>query len=211
MHSGQHELSHPSLEVTIGSLRRYFATQGDTAPLRNPHVEPRVSEAVVNKATPSAVLLPILDLPEPRLLVTRRHHGIRFAGHVCFPGGKIDPTDINPVAAALREAEEEIGLASASVEVLGSLGDYFTQTGFRITPVVALVDPLAPLKINPHEVASIHDITFRRLFVSKSYSLSWHSQDRGHFSFTEDGVRIAGPTVSIMIGFYESLLKAAAR
>jgi len=89
---------------------------------------------------PAAVLVPFLLGPVSGVLLTKRNaHLSMHAGQVSFPGGRIDATDRNPEAAALREAREEIGLDPARVEVLGRLGDYVTGTGFCITPVVGLL------------------------------------------------------------------------
>jgi 8-oxo-dGTP pyrophosphatase MutT (NUDIX family) len=89
---------------------------------------------------PAAVLVPIVLGASPGILLTKRTaHLARHAGQVSFPGGRIDPTDPDPEAAALREAWEEIGLDPALVEVMGRLSNYVTGTGYRITPVVGLV------------------------------------------------------------------------
>ena len=197
-------LDHPNLDAGVALLRRFFEDSNEFPELRNPHIEPRVSESVRAGAKPSAVLIGIVDDPAgERLLVTRRHRNIRFAGHVCFPGGRVDPTET-----ALREASEEIGLAPDTVEVLGSLGDYYTQTGYRITPVVGVVAPPLNLAANPSEVDAIYEISFARVLQSGSYKLTLRGS-RGHFSYHEGDVRIAGPTVSLMIGLYESLLRYA--
>ena len=88
----------------------------------------------------AAVLVAFVQGAEPSVLLTKRTaHLKKHAGQVSFPGGRIDPDDAGPEAAALREAEEEIGLARGRVEILGRLGDYVTGTRYRITPVLALL------------------------------------------------------------------------
>lgn len=95
---------------------------------------------------PAAVLVALAPGPAGGVLLTKRTaHLSAHAGQVSFPGGRIDPSDDGPVAAALREAREEIGLEPRHVEVLGRLGDYATGTGFRITPVLGLLPPFMDL------------------------------------------------------------------
>ncbi len=108
-------------------------------------------------ARPAAVLIPIVARPEgATVLLTQRASNLRqHSGQIAFPGGKIE-TGEDALSAALREAEEEIGLDRAHVTPLGYLGPYFSSTGFRISPVVALAAPDAPLSLNPVEV----DATF---------------------------------------------------
>ncbi|MBV9747697.1 MAG: CoA pyrophosphatase [Acetobacteraceae bacterium] len=88
----------------------------------------------------AAVLVPFVLGPAPGVLLTKRNeHLANHAGQVSFPGGRIEPSDASPEHAALREAEEEIGLDPAHVEIAGRLDDYVTGTGFRITPVLGLL------------------------------------------------------------------------
>jgi 8-oxo-dGTP pyrophosphatase MutT (NUDIX family) len=103
---------------------------------------------------PAAVLVPVVNRPEgPTLLLTRRAAALRqHAAQIAFPGGRIDEIDEGPLATALREAEEEIGLSPALVRPLGFLDAYLTGTGFRIVPVVAEVEPGFALSLNPAEV-----------------------------------------------------------
>jgi 8-oxo-dGTP pyrophosphatase MutT (NUDIX family) len=110
--------------------------------------------AMLAAARPAAVLIPIIARPEgATLLLTQRAAALRqHSGQIAFPGGKIDAEDDGALGAALREAEEEIGLKPAAVTPLGFLGPYFSTTGFRIMPVVALVPPDAALTLNAGEV-----------------------------------------------------------
>jgi 8-oxo-dGTP pyrophosphatase MutT (NUDIX family) len=93
------------------------------------------------------------------VLLTKRTANLSsHAGQVSFPGGRIDPGDSGPEAAALREAQEEIGLDPRCVEVLGRMPDYFTGTGYRITPVLAVVPPDLRYEMSAHEVESIFEL-----------------------------------------------------
>ena len=110
--------------------------------------------------TPAAVLVGLVDRAAgPALLLTRRTDHLRdHAGQICFPGGRIEPADGSAAAAALREAEEEIGLDPARVEVIGDLPPYHTVTGFRIDPVVGWISPPFELRPDPYEVAEAFEV-----------------------------------------------------
>jgi 8-oxo-dGTP pyrophosphatase MutT (NUDIX family) len=108
----------------------------------------------------AAVLIPIVDRPDGlTVLLTQRSRDLRHhAGQIAFPGGRVEPADEGPVAAALRESAEEIGLAAGCVEVLGFLDDHLVMTGYRVTPVVGLVGPGFALRIDPTEVAAVFEV-----------------------------------------------------
>jgi 8-oxo-dGTP pyrophosphatase MutT (NUDIX family) len=165
-------------------------------------------------ARPAAVLIPIVQSQsgtpqaELSLLLTRRHQRIRFAGHICFPGGHRDATDKTFEATALREAWEEINLDPDAVEILGRLGDYYTQTGYCIVPVIGLVTGPLDLVPHPDEVDEIIEVPLSKVFRADSYRLHSTGANRAHYSFTHNNARVAGPTVSIMMGFYEELLRS---
>jgi 8-oxo-dGTP pyrophosphatase MutT (NUDIX family) len=107
----------------------------------------------------AAVLIPIVMRAQPTVLLTlRASHLSTHSGQIAFPGGKVDASDAHAVAAALREAQEEIGLLSSSLEVLGQLPEYVTGSVFHVTPVVALVRPELSLVANSNEVADMFEV-----------------------------------------------------
>jgi 8-oxo-dGTP pyrophosphatase MutT (NUDIX family) len=109
---------------------------------------------------PASVLVPLVVRADAlNLLLTQRTaHLHDHAGQISFPGGRVDPEDADAIATALRETEEEIGLARRHVEIIGALPDYVTGTGFRVTPVVALVHPPFELTADEFEVAEIFEV-----------------------------------------------------
>ena len=118
------------------------------------------------EATPlrAAVLVPIVLHPAPSIVLTlRAPHLSRHPGQVSFPGGRIDPRDASPEAAALREAEEEIGLSAGAVEVVGRLPTHVTGTGYRVTPVLGLLTPPVAPKPDPREVAEVFELPLAAL------------------------------------------------
>src|SRR3954471_20859549 len=103
----------------------------------------------VRPIRPAAVLVPIVDRAEPTVLLTQRAaHLPQHPGQISFPGGKIEPTDATPLAAALREAEEEVGIDARFVDPIGYLDLYMTTQGYRIVPSVARIAPDYQLTLN---------------------------------------------------------------
>ncbi|MGE8396717.1 MAG: NUDIX hydrolase, partial [Comamonas sp.] len=134
-------------------------------------------------------------------------------GQVAFPGGKQDPEDANPTATALREAQEEVGLAAQQVEVLGSLPVYETGTAFIVTPVVALVQPDVVLTPNPDEVADVFEVPLRFLLDPANHQrhrLQWQGLEREWFSMPYDDAGkeryIWGATAGMLRNFYRFML-----
>ena len=204
----------PALRPDAASLRAHFESDIGRAQreLANPHVEPKVTPEERARAVPASVLLAfVMRDHEPTVLLTQRHHGISYPGHWVFPGGRADEGDADPVATALREAEEEIGLARERVEVIGRLGDYVTHSGYRVAPVVALVEPPFTLTPQPGEVEAIAEVELARLLDPRSYFLFRFQdrRDRAHFAMETDreNLMLTGVTVSIAIGLYAQLLE----
>jgi 8-oxo-dGTP pyrophosphatase MutT (NUDIX family) len=122
--------------------------------------EERLMRKQTGAPTPASVLMPIVvrDDGLTLLLTQRTAHLNDHAGQISLPGGRVDESDTSPIETALRETEEEVGLHRRHIDVLGTLPDYFTGTGFRVTPVVALVQPPFDLRADPFEVAEIFEV-----------------------------------------------------
>jgi 8-oxo-dGTP pyrophosphatase MutT (NUDIX family) len=163
--------------------------------------------AGVTASTPAAVLVPIIDRGEPMVLLTQRTEGLaNHAGQVAFPGGKIDAGDTSPAAAALREAKEEIGLASALVEPLGYLDLYLSFTGFRILPTVARVKPDFALVLNPWEVTDTFEVPLAFLMTPANHqrkSRDWRGITREFYAIPFENRYIWGITAGIVRNLYE--------
>lgn len=152
-------------DVTRDGLVRALASGrgrglgSDVAIARSLGIAPKVPDPV-RPMRPAAVLVPLIVRPEGlQVLLTRRtDHLAHHAGQVSFPGGRMEEDDDGPVACALREAEEETGLPSSCVDVLGFLDDYVTVTSFRVVPVVGLVAPPFTLRPDPFEVAEVFEV-----------------------------------------------------
>lgn len=114
----------------------------------------------------AAVLVPLVDRPEGLtvLLTERASQLTRHSGQISFPGGRMEPTDADVASAALREAQEEIGLDPARVRVFGYLPDHLVISGFRVTPVLSLVTPPIVLEPNPAEVAEVFEVPVSHVF-----------------------------------------------
>lgn len=160
---------------------------------------------------PAAVLVPVVHRPGEGLsvLFTRRTaHLNDHAGQISFPGGRSEPEDGTPAATALRETEEEIGLARAHVEVLGSLSEYTTVTAYRVTPVVGLVS--APFVIQPDsfEVAEVFEVPLEFLLDPANHQRNTVLQkgwQREYYAVPYRDYYIWGATAGMLMNFYNFL------
>jgi 8-oxo-dGTP pyrophosphatase MutT (NUDIX family) len=174
--------------------------------------DPRAWEQAGVKATrPAAVLVPVVDHAEPGVLLTMRTSDLpSHANQIAFPGGKIDATDATPLAAALREADEEIGLSATLVEPIGYLDLYLTFTGFRILPVVARVIPNYELKINASEVADAFEVPLAFVMDEANHkrnSRDWKGVTRHYYEMPFGERYIWGVTAGILRNLYETVYR----
>ena len=199
----------PAQAQTAQALRARFA--------HPPRWEPEVmlEKKFMNRPPAHAsVLIAVVLREQPTVLLTERTaHLSTHSGQVAFPGGRADPEDATPAHTALREAEEEVGLAPEFVEVLGALPTYVTGSSFIITPVVALVRPDCVLRPNPYEVADLFEVPLdfllnptnhrRHVFDLDGVHREWFSMpyqqgDKNHF--------IWGATAGMLRNFYRFML-----
>ena len=158
---------------------------------------------------PAAVLIPVVDHPQPTVLLTQRAaHLNDHAGQIAFPGGKIDATDASPLDAALREAEEEIGLDRKFVEPIGYLDLYGTGFGFRILPTVAKVRPGFRLRINEAEVDDAFEVPLAFLMDPANHqvhSKEFRGMERSYYAMPFAERYIWGATAGILRVLYERI------
>lgn len=204
------ELRKPPLHLDLGEIRAHFAQRkGPTQSVINP-AEVEMNEPLTRTARDASVL--ILLTPEPdglHLTMTKRtDHLAKHPGQISFPGGSRDAEDGDDTQTALREANEEIALDPAAVEVLGELGCYYTVTGFRVTPIVGtstLRHRQLDLDPDPNEVAEILSVPLGHLMTPSKYSVHdsrYAGYLRYYYSIPWAGRNIWGATAGILMGMY---------
>lgn len=172
----------------------------------SPELVPEIAQAPL---APAAVLIPVVARPELTVLLTQRTDSLkRHAGQIAFPGGRMEPTDRDPTATALREAHEEIGLDPSFVETLGYLDAYRTGTGFRIFPVVSLVREGFALTLDAREVADAFEVPLAFLMDEANHRTEtrfWRGQERRFYAMPFGQRYIWGATAGIMRNMHKRL------
>ena len=199
----------------IAFVREQLARPG-RAPARQPGDDYALADqredeiaAALEAARPAAVLIGLIERPHGTtvMLTERATHLRSHSGQVAFPGGKIDPGE-DAVEAALREAEEEIGLARKHVEVFAALDPYLSGSGYRISPIVAEIHPPFELAINPEEVAETFEAPFAFVMDPKNHqrqSREWRGAMRHYYAMPWESHYIWGVTAGILRNMYERL------
>jgi 8-oxo-dGTP pyrophosphatase MutT (NUDIX family) len=159
---------------------------------------------------PAAVLVPVVKREaELTVLFTRRTaHLHDHAGQISFPGGRAEPADAGAAETAMRETEEEIGLAAERVEVLGQLPQYVTVTGYRVTPVVGLVTPPLDLRPDDFEVAEVFEAPLAFLLDAANHQSNhvlWEGRERRYYAIPYGKYYIWGATAGMLMNLHAFL------
>ena len=184
-------------------LRQRFTERHEMVPVRE-------DGGHAGEFRPAAVLVPVVIRPERlAVLLTRRtDHLHHHPGQISFPGGRVEEADVSPVMTALRETEEEIGLDPERVELLGELPEYFTGTGFRVTPVVGLVHPPFELKLDAFEVAEAFEVPIEHFLDAANHQrhrMEYQGRMREYYAMPYGDYFIWGATAGILVSLYHFL------
>lgn len=189
-------------------------TDPNVIPARGDHDADPVMQKIaeIRPIRPAAVLIPVVEHPEPTVLLTQRAtHLPDHPGQIAFPGGKIDKGDDSPRASALREAEEEIGLDRSFIDPIGYLDLYMTTLGFRIVPVIARVRPGFELKLNTGEVDNTFEVPLAFLMNLQNHqrhAREWQGLTRHYYAIPFGERYIWGVTAGIMRNLYDRIYRA---
>jgi 8-oxo-dGTP pyrophosphatase MutT (NUDIX family) len=194
------------LRAKLDPLDR-IATDGVTRSDRDLNPDWQAPETALR---PAAVLAAIVKRPEgwTMLFTQRAEETPAHPGQISFPGGRVQADDQGPVDTALRETEEEIGLSRALIEPLGAWDRYDTGTGFRITPIVGLVEPSFTLTLDPREVADVFEAPLAFLMDTSNHERRegvWRGMTRAFYAMPYEGRFIWGATAGMIRALYERL------
>jgi 8-oxo-dGTP pyrophosphatase MutT (NUDIX family) len=177
-------------------------------------LNPGLISAPSTALRPAAVLVPLINHSPGHpdgmtvLLTQRTAHLTAHAGQISFPGGRIEEHDPDPIAAALRETEEEVGVPRERVGVIGRLDTYITGTGFEITPIVGMIEPPFPLAIDPFEVAEAFEVPLSYILDRRNHQRVERNsagRTRSFFILPYQGRNIWGATAGILVNLAEVL------
>ncbi len=200
------QLIQDRLQGTLPNTDLSKARTGGITP-ESAHLAERLAP---ERARPAAVLVPLVDRPEglSLLLTERSAHLKNHAGQISFPGGRLEEKDESPVAAALRETEEEIGLAREYVNVAGYLESHLIFTGFHVVPVVGFVRPGFELRPDPKEVADVFEVPLMHVLDTVNHSTRTRQVEGGlvHIYNITVGERVIwGATAGMLMSLYRLL------
>ena len=178
------------------------------APASDPPLEGDLPDERAKADVAAAVLIAVTDRPHPGVILTiRREHLRTHAGQIAFPGGRLDPEE-DAIAAALREANEEILLDPMAVEIVGSIEEYRTVTGFVVTPVLGVVPPDLPLEPHEHEVAGLFEAPLDFVLDrnnQRQRSALFQGRMRQYYEIIWQEHRIWGATAAIIVNLSRRL------
>ena len=198
----------------IDRLENSFETFGVRSSSRGDHdLNPGMVPVTVLRE--AAVLVPIVERPEglTMMLTQRTDHLDHHPGQISFPGGHIEDNDASPEDAALREAEEEVGLERTHVEIIGRLDQYVTRTGFSITPIVGLIDPSHSVSADEFEVADIFEVPLAFLLDANNHrrdSRIYKGTKREFYAMPFEDYYIWGATAGMIRNLYDVLIEEQA-
>ena len=185
----------------VATNMRLAAEQGERAEIPTPK----------DPLTPAAVLVPLVMHGGgwTVLLTQRTPHLIHHGGQISFPGGRLEPDDSSPEAAALRETEEETGVNSDRFELLGRLDDYVTVTGFHVVPVVGVIEPPFTLRPDPFEVAEVFEVPLAYIMDPANHQHRSRLTDQGlrrwFYAIDWQGKVIWGATAAMLVNLQDRL------
>ncbi len=184
--------------ASLALIRQRFEQPGTIEPV----IE--IPEIVPATLTPAAVLIPLVLREDGlQVLLTRRtDHLLNHPGQISFPGGRAEPGEVFPLATALRETEEETGIKPESIEPLGTLPEYCTGTGFRISPVVGVLSPPFTLAPDPFEVAEIFEVPLAFLINPANIerpTMEWKGKQRRFYAIPYGDYYIWGATAGMLV------------
>ncbi len=205
----------PASEFRQNVIRRLENSSGDSAKVfEGDHIlNPDVHDALVNSTLKAAaVLMPIVERQNGLSVVfTKRTERLKsHSGQVSFPGGKIDESDESALFAALRETEEEIGVGADAIEILGRLPDYYTGSGYHISPVVGMMDAKVECIANPHEDEHIFEVPLDFLMNPDNHHINsrvFENIERYYYVMPWGKHHVWGVTAGIVRMFYNQVFK----